>query len=84
MELFIHRHHSIRLAISIYGYLTQISLCYRFEPNTFVLKNYSACAVDKHIGMFVNIDFKEFSRNKFMANGEIISKETILPPTQVF
>lgn len=60
-----------------------VSNCYRFEPNTITLSNYSVCPGDeKNVCQFKQ-NIISIARNKYAISGEVIFKDVIHPPIQV-
>lgn len=58
--------------------------CYRFEPNTITLKNYTGCPGDEHNSVHFNQSITQINRNKYVISGEITLKEQINSQIQVF
>lgn len=57
--------------------------CYRFEPNTITIKNYTGCPGDEHNPVHFNQSITQIYRNKYVINGEITLKEQINSQIQV-
>lgn len=57
--------------------------CYRFEPNTFSLTNFTGCPNDEDNMVHFKPNVTQNARNKYVVNGEITIKETLFGPFKV-
>lgn len=75
--------HVVLIIILYFGVFHNVFYCYRFEPNSMTLTNYSECS-DVKILVHLNQSFIKISRNKYQMNGELIFNQVIPAPIQVF
>lgn len=64
-------------------FLFRVSNCYRFEPNTITLTNYSACPGNENNVCQFKQNIIGIARNKYAVSGELLFKEAIHPPIQL-
>lgn len=58
--------------------------CYRFEPNTLTLNNFTKCPGDEENTAHLNFSISRLARNKYVINGEVMFEETHNGPLEVF
>lgn len=72
----------ILVSISFLSFF-RLTNCYRFEPNTITLKNFSGCPEDERNSCHFKQTITPIARNKYTINGELHFKEVLRPPLLV-
>lgn len=66
------------------GIFETIIECYRFEPNTFEVKNFTGCPGDENNAILFHRNWSLLSRNRYGLEGEVKINETVFAPVEVF
>lgn len=69
--------------VCIFWLLNSTILCYRFEPNTMTLTNYSECPGNEKSVVHSNYTITQVARNTYVMNGELIFDEYLAGQMEV-
>lgn len=80
----ITKYHIIVISIWVFRLLSSSIESYRFEPNTMTLTNYSECPGSENHVVHINYTINRIARNRYVVNGELLFKEYLAAPLEVF